>query len=363
MYLNKSERGFSIFWVTVIIFFSIAIATIIAKDLRNLALVEKGIERTTTDTIANTYEVNESTTVAIGDNIYQITPNVIIEEDIYPSKEILEFSKDMDRLTITMGTRYNQVNYMILDGNKILDYRLDPKTEFVGFKLGEVDTSNPLTKSVTVPNYEYPNTQTLIPFTAKHTRNRLSFNVLNGVYMLKYPQVYKTSNDLSELSDTTTLAIKLPDDFTDIILFHSDMLHPAPIVLRDDYTEVTDYLTTIPHIRISYSEIDSKLTISTNLVSIENESLNGKVIQNGVTVSMDMHQANAYEIISQGNRLNYPTQNKFKYQIHDEVEQSNWNYSKNSFSIDFVGCIPQTFTIDRKGYFFTKTTENTVKYQ
>lgn len=363
MHLNRNERGFSIFWVTVIIFFSIAISIIIAKDLRNLALVEKDIERTTTDTIANTYEVSESSTVVIGDNIYEITPNTVVKEDIYPVKDILEFSKDMDRLTVTMGTRYNQLNYLVLNGNKILDYRLDPKTQFVGFNFGEVDTANPAVQSVTVANYEYPNTQTLIPFTSSHTRNRLSFNVLNGVYALKYPQVYKTSNDLSELSDTTTLAMQLPKEFTDIILFHSDILHPAPIVLRDDYTEVTDYLTTTPHIRISYSEADSKLRISTNLVSIENESLNGKVIQNGATIEMEMHPASAYEITSEGNKLNYPSQTKFKYQVHDEVEQSNWNYSKQIFDIEFTGCIPQTFTIDRNGYYFTRTTENTVTYK
>ena len=357
----SNERGFSQVLIFVLVLLLGALSLIINQNLLNLSVLEHKTEDMTTDTIANTYDVLETTKVAIGDNIYEISPTSEILEDIYSIEEYLEFNKDFTVLTATLSTRYNNINYCILNGNKILDYRLDPKTQFVGFTIGEVDTTNPNMKAVTVPDYNYPNTSNLVPFTSEYSRNRLSFNTLNGVYALKYPQVYKTSNGSSEMSDLTTLSIALPTEFTDIIFFQSDLTHNAPTVLKDSASEILDVISQYPYVRITYNATKTLIQLSTNLTSIPSGTLNNTLSNTGLTVGIDMHDAHAYDISSGNSRLDYPTQNKFKFQAFDTLDLSNWHTSPKVYTMDFNGCIPRKITILRDGYYHIVNTTNSVK--
>lgn len=359
--MYSKERGFSQFLVVVVMLIVATLAVVVNQNLMNLAINEANINDSTTLTIANQFDVTETTKVALGDKIYEITPNAKLEDEVFPIIEYLEFNKDFNVVTVTLNTKYNNINYCVLNGNKILDYRIDPKTRFVGFTMGSVDTTNPAMKSVTVNDYNYPNTSHLVPYTAEYSRNRLSFNVLNGVYALKYPQTYITSNTSTELSNYTTLAIALPKQFTDIIFFETDLTHNAPIVLQDSASEILSHLKEYPYIKINYNEEDKYIGLSTNYASIDSPTMNEKLTNTGVTVDISMHNADAYDITSGQSRLNYPTQHKFKFQDNDVLELSNWNMSSKEYEIDFVGCVPQKITLTRNGYYYTITTDKSVR--
>ena len=357
--MYSKERGFSAI-IFVIIFITAAISAIVGKNLLYLALAGEEIQNSTTDTLANTFNVTETTKIALGDNIYTITPHTDIREDIYDITEYLEFNSDMTVLTATFSTRYNNINYCVLNGDTILDYRLDPKTEFVGITMGDVDVTNPQSKSVTVNSYDYPNISDLIPYTSQYTRNRLAFNTLNGIYSLKYPQTYITSNGLSEQSDTTTLAIGLPKNFTDVVFFQSDLTHMAPVVLDNHADEVLDHLSSIPHVRLSYNETEQLLSLYTNFTSIQEGTINETLNDSGITLKVEMHESDAYDITSGTSVLNYPTQTTFNFQAFNTLPLSNWNVSSTPYTLNFKGCIPSRITLIRKGYFHTLEKTNRV---
>lgn len=359
--MSSNERGFSQVLVCILIVLLATIAVIVNQNLLNLEKVKKDTNDSTTSVMASTYDVTETTKIALGDKIYEITPNAEIKEDIYLVEEFIEFNKDFNVVTATLSTRYNNINYCILNKNKVVDYRLDPKTQFVGFNMGSVDTTSPSMSAVTIPNYDYPNTSSLVPYTASYSRNRLSFNTLNGVYSLKYPQIYKTSNSITEQSDMTTLAIALPTEFTDIIFIQSDLTHQAPIVLRDSSEEILDNLNYYPYIRFTYDESTNLITMTTNVTDIKDNTLNNTIVNSGITVTLYMHQNEAYDIASNTSVLNYPTQNKFKFQSNDTLELSNWNVSNKLYTMDFKGCIPRKITVTRHGYYHNISRKTSVQ--
>lgn len=350
-----NERGSSLVWVIGFIFLSGVVGAITAKVNLRTAVTEKVTQRKTTDEIANTIVTDVNMDVAIGDNIYNISPNVELNEHVYPVKNSIEFGKD--RITFTMNTKYKWVNYAVINNGMIVDYKIDPKTEIVGIPFSEFDSP---TSAVTVKDYNYPSILELIPYTTEHSQNRLSFDVKDGRYKLKFPRTYTTSNDSGEKSEYTNFTVNLPKQYTDVIVFYSDLTHLPPTIINNDSYELEGQLQNIPHLRLSYKNHDKLITLSTNIVSIDNQSINGKLNYSGTSFEIDMYENTAYEISSEGNPLNYPTQDKFRYQIHQEAELSNWNCYSNTYNIEFKNCLPRTIDIILNDYYHTTTHTNTV---
>jgi hypothetical protein len=354
MGLIKNERGFSLLFTSVVVFFSLAISGIIAKDLLSFKRIDNEVTASATGEIANTFDLEERKNVAIGDNIYEVTPVRELKEDIYSVTDMIKLTEDLDILTATMDTKYGYMNYILLNGDTILDYRIDPKTSFVGFTLDDsIETGDYYTVTTT----SYPSRQSLIP-TNGTMRNRLTFMKNGNRYKLIYPASFNTSNGAGIGLDTTTVALRLPSDWTDIYFFQTDLTHQAPIVLNNKGHEVTWQLETMPYIHLNLD--DDIITLNTNLVSIEDGAINNTIAQQGIEIGVTVYDAESYNITSQGSKLNYPTQNSFKYQIYNQVPMSNWNYFENAFSVKFTKCIPKTITINRKAYYHELNKSNDV---
>lgn len=356
MYYLKNEKGITLPYALIVFMLTTVLGILIASHLKLAGILAHESNKAATLSVAKSYTVDSVTNIALGDNIYRITPEEILEEQNYDIVDKLYFAERS--VTVTMNTKYSYINYAILNGNKVIDYKIDPKTEIIGIAFSEL--AEPIDSVVTVPDYEYPSISQLIPYTVEHSKHRLSFDVKDGKYRLKFPLKYNTANDITESSATTTFTIPFPDKFTDILIFYSDKLHISPIVIDDLDSELIYAMITTPYIRLSYDDEKKTILFSSNLVSVTGTSLNETLSYTGPLIEITMYDDVSHDIVCDGYVLNYPEQNKIKYQLNQTSHLTTWHYSTEPYSILFTNSFPKEITITRTGYMYTILRNNIV---
>lgn len=356
---SNNQKGVIFIQVLCLIVLCSIVAVITAKSLMSIVQDSENAKDKTINSILTKQDVDQTTNIIIGDEVYEVTSNKEIKEDVYPVSETLKF--EPDKITATIDTKYQYVNYFTLDNGVLLDYRIDAKTNFVGIPIAP--TSGTLENYI-VTSSNYPNLQQLRTRLINDSKYTLGFGKdKNGNYCVTNPfSIDMSSTDLNA-NYASTFEIPVTQNTSDIYIFKTDETHPLPITLSGLASDLTSAISDYPYIHIKYYDDDGLqlVEVSSNLPSIDSGVMNGKLAYTGIGIDLKVKETANYDIEVNNQELIYPSQNKVKFQLQHLVPVSNWHISPNIDTLKFKGCMPDTLTFERNAYFHTEKLSNSIK--
>lgn len=245
MFMNN--KGAGLMHAIILIFATASLTIIISKNLMSMNDSADKFDTESGKVLAGLNEVDDIKDIVVGDKIYQVIPDTTDLSDKYDVVDTIQFKPD--KLICDIDTKYDYVNFVVLAGNQIVTYQLDPKTRFVGIDM--VDSSTEATTEIRQAiTREYPVLKDLS--TVDMGGNyKLTLGQVGDAWKIIRPQTYETVNNTYGGRISTQFEVKLKDSFTDVYIFKSSLTEPAPILTSGTLSELLMGIEDLPHYRVN----------------------------------------------------------------------------------------------------------------